>query len=75
MLGVGAVKELPKIVRRVGDAECVHRMSADVSIPNGHGGWEARSSIRLALSRRYLELVDVVRQGFWCGWWVVVRNA
>ena len=50
-------------------------MSADVSIPNGHGGWEARSSIRLALGQRNLELVDVVRQGFWCGWWVVVRNA
>ncbi len=30
-------------------------MSADVRIPRGHGGWEARSYIRLALGRRYLE--------------------
>jgi len=52
-----------------------HRMSADVRIPRGHGGWEARSYIRLALGWRYLELVCVVRQGFWRGWWVVVRNA
>ena len=33
MLGVGAVYELPKNVRRDGDADCVHRMSADVRIP------------------------------------------
>ena len=51
MLGVGAVYELPKNVRCVGDADCVHRMSADVRIPSGHGGWEARSYMRLALGR------------------------
>jgi len=51
MLGVGAVYELPKNVRRVGDVDCVHRMSADVRIPSGHGGWEARSYMRLALGR------------------------
>jgi len=45
-LGVGAVYELPKNVRRVGSADCVHRMSADVRIPSGHGGWEARSYMR-----------------------------
>jgi hypothetical protein len=44
-------------------------------IPSGHGGWEARSYMRLALSRWYLLLVCVVRQGFCRGWWVVVRNA
>jgi len=50
-LGVGAVSvyELLKNVRRVGDADCVHRMSANVRIPSGHGGWEARSYMRLAL--------------------------
>ena len=32
MLGVGAVYELPKNVRRVGDADCVHQMSVDVRI-------------------------------------------
>ncbi len=42
-------------------------MSADVSIPSGHGGWEAHSYIRLALGRRFLELVCVVRQGFLAG--------
>ena len=50
-LGVGAVYELPKNVRRVGSADCVHRMSADVRIPSGHGGWEARLYMRLALGR------------------------
>ncbi len=50
-LGVGAVYELPKNDRRVGDVDCVHRMSADVRIPSGHGGWEARSYMRLALGR------------------------
>ncbi len=50
-LGVGAVYELPKNVRRVGSADCVHWMSADVRIPSGHGGWEARSYMRLALGR------------------------
>jgi hypothetical protein len=50
-LGVGAVYELPKNVRRVGDADCVHRMSADVRIPSGHGGCEARSYMKLALGR------------------------
>ncbi len=48
-LGVGTVYELLKNVRRVGDADCVHGMSADVRIPSGHGGWEARSYMRLAL--------------------------
>ena len=48
---MGAVYELPKNVRRVGDVDCVHRMSADVRIPSGHGGWEARSYMRLALGR------------------------
>ena len=51
MLGVGAVYELPKNVRCVGDADCVHRVSAGVRIPSGHGGWEARSYMRLALGR------------------------
>jgi hypothetical protein len=74
MLGVGAVYELPKNVHRVGDVDCVHRMSADVRIPSGHGGWEARSYMRLALGLWYLLLVCDVRQGFWRGWWVVVRN-
>ena len=50
-LGVGAVYELLKNVPRVGDADCVHRMSADVRIPSEHGGWEARSYMRLALGR------------------------
>ena len=50
-LGVGAVYELPKNVRRVGDVDCVHRMLADVRIPSGHGGWEARLYMRLALGR------------------------
>ena len=50
-LGVGAVYELPKNVRRVGDVDCFHRMSADVRIPIGHGGWEARSYMRMALGR------------------------
>ena len=50
-LGLGAVYELPKNVRRVGSADCVHRMSADVRILSGHGGWEARSYMRLALGR------------------------
>ena len=45
-LGVGAVYELPKNVRRVVSADCVHRMSADVRILSGHGGWEARSYMR-----------------------------
>ena len=33
--------------------------------------------MRLALGQRYLELLllCVVCQGFWWGWWVVVRNA
>ncbi len=46
---MGAVHELPKNVPRVGDADCVHRMSADMRIPSGHGGWEAHSYMRLAL--------------------------
>ena len=50
-LGVGAVYELPKNVRCVGSADCVHRMSADVRIPSGHGCWEAHSYMRLALGR------------------------
>jgi hypothetical protein len=49
MVGVGAVYELPKNVRRDGDADCVHRMSAAVRIPSEHGGWEARLYMRLAL--------------------------
>ena len=49
MFGVGAVYELPKNVQRVGDADCVHRMSADVRIPSGHGGCEVRLYMRLAL--------------------------
>ena len=49
MLGVGAVYDLPKNVRCVGDADCVHWMSADVRIPSGHGGWEAHSYMRLVL--------------------------
>ena len=50
-LGVGAVYELPKNVRRVGDVDCDHQMSADVRILSGHGGWEAHSYMRLALGR------------------------
>jgi hypothetical protein len=50
-LGVCAVYVLPKNVRRVGDVDCVHRMLADVRIPSGHDGWEARSYMRLALGR------------------------
>ncbi len=53
----------------------LHRRSADVRIPSGHGSWEAHSYIRLALGRWYLLLFCVVIQGFWQGWWVVVRNA
>ena len=37
-LGVGAVYELPKNVRRVVSADCVHQMLADVRIPSGHCG-------------------------------------
>ncbi len=48
---MGAVYELPKNVRRVGDADCVHRMLVDVRILSGHGGGEARSYMRLALGR------------------------
>ena len=44
-------------------------------IPSGHGGWEARLYMRLALSWWYLLLVRVVHQGFCQRWWVVVRNA
>ena len=46
---MGAVYELPKNARLVGDADCVHRMSADVRIPSGHGGCEAHLYMRLAL--------------------------
>ncbi len=59
----------------IGDADCVHLMSADVRIPSGHGGWEVCSYMRLALGRWYLDLVCVVRQGFWWGWCAAVRNA
>ena len=45
---MGAVKELPKNVRHVGEADCFQRRLADVRIPNGHGGWEARLYMRLA---------------------------
>jgi hypothetical protein len=48
---VGAVYELPKNVRRVGDADCVHRMSVDMRILRGHGGWEERLYMSLALGR------------------------
>ncbi len=47
-LGVGAVYELPKKVLRVGEAEALQLMSADVSMPRGHGGVEAREYIRFA---------------------------
>jgi len=50
-LGVDAVGELPKNVRPVGSADCVHRMLADVRIPSGHGRWEVHSYMRLALGR------------------------
>ncbi len=49
MIGVGAMYELSKNVRRVGNADCVHQMLADVRILSRHGGWEARSYMRLAL--------------------------
>jgi hypothetical protein len=64
-----------RYVRHVGEADWLQRRSADVKIPHGDGGWEARSFMRLALGRWYLVLVCVVHQGFWQGWWVVVRNA
>jgi hypothetical protein len=51
ILGVGEVKEFPKNVHHVGEADCVHRMSADVRIPSGHGGWDARSYMRFAFGR------------------------
>jgi hypothetical protein len=47
-LGVGAVYELPKKVLREGEAEAFQFLSADVSMPRGHGLVEAREYIRLA---------------------------
>ena len=48
ILGVGAVYELPKKVLREGEAEAFQFLSADVSMPRGHGLVEAREYIRLA---------------------------
>ncbi len=51
-LGVEAVYELPKKVLRVGEAEAFQLMSADVSMPRGHRGVEAREYIsRFAFGR------------------------
>ena len=75
MLGVGAVYELPKKVLRVGEAEAFQLMSADVSMPRGHGGVEAREYIRFALGRWRLLLWGAVHQGLWGVWVVVVRKA
>ena len=50
-LGVGAVYEFPKKVLRVGEADALQFMSADVSMPRGHGGVEAREYMRFAFGR------------------------
>jgi hypothetical protein len=51
MLGVGAVYECPKKVLRVGEAEALQFKSADVSMPSGHGGVDAREYMRFAFGR------------------------
>ena len=51
VLGVGAVYELPKKVRLVGDIELLQLISAVVSIPSGHGGAQAREYMRFAFGR------------------------
>jgi hypothetical protein len=38
-----------KNVRRVGDADCVHRMSADMRILSGHGGGTFSHNVRAIL--------------------------
>ncbi len=75
ILGVGAVYELPKKVLRAGEADVLQLMSADVRMPRGHGGVEAREYIRFALGRWRVLLWGEVHQGFWCVWLVVVRKA
>ena len=67
ILGVGAVWELPKKVLRAGEAEALQFMSADVSMPSGHGGVEAREYMRFAFGRWRLLLWGEVHQGFWGG--------
>ena len=51
MRSVGAVYELPKKVRLVGDVELLQLISAVVSTPSGHGGVEAREYMRFAFGR------------------------
>ena len=75
MLGVGAVYEFPKKFRLVEDLDSVQLMSAEVSIPNGQGGFDAREYIKFALGRLYLVSEFVVRHGFWGGCLVVMRKA
>ncbi len=55
----------------MGEAKWLQRMSTKVRIPSGHGDYEARSYMRLALGQWYRVLRWVVRQGFWGGngWW------
>ena len=67
--GVGAVYELPKKGRWVSDAELLQLISAEVSIPSGQRGVEAREYMRLAVGRCLCCVV-------WCailfvvdGWW------
>ena len=64
ILGVGAVYELPKKVRRFGDIDSCQLMSAEVSIPSGHGWFEAREYIKLAFGRWYFVLGCVICHGF-----------
>ena len=72
---MGAVYEFPKKFRVLEDLDSLHLMSAEVSIPNGHGGFDAREYIKFALGRWYFVLECVVRHGFWGGCLVVVRKA
>ena len=53
ILGVGAVYEFPKNVRLVVEVELLQLISAEVSIPSGHGGVEAREYIKFACGQWY----------------------
>ena len=48
---MGAVYDPPKKLRLVGDKDSCQLISAEVSIPSGHGGFEAREYIRFAFGR------------------------
>ena len=48
MLGVGAVYKFPKKIRVLEDLDSLQLMSAEVSIPSGQGGFDAREYIKLA---------------------------